>query len=366
MKYKCIDCDREYEPKINLFRCECGGLFDLSEQPAVFDPEKIDVNEWSQLRYKHTIPINDKLLKAVSMGEGMTPLVSLNIDNPNVLVKVDYMMPTLSFKDRGGAVVAAWALWLGAKNVVQDSSGNAGNSIAAYCGRAGMNCDIYVPEGTSPKKIKMIEAHGAKVIITKGSREDTADAALVHAMRSDVYYASHVYSPFFVQGTKTYVYEIFEQMKGKLPEVLYIPVGNGTLLLGCAIALTDLLSTGLIDKPPLIIAVQSEFCTPLYNEFKGINEPLITAPTKAEGIAVARPMRKVQIIDAIKMLNGIIITAPEDGIDAAQSDLAHSGYYVEPTTAATYAAYKKHTAENPDMADKSTLIPLCGAGLKKG
>ena len=88
------------------------------------------------------------------------------------LWKLDFhYMPTLSFKDRGAAVLVAYMKWLGIKHAVQDSSGNAGNSVAAYAGRVGIDCEIFVPEGTSDKKIRMIEAHGAKANVVPGNRD---------------------------------------------------------------------------------------------------------------------------------------------------------------------------------------------------
>ena len=110
-------------------------------------------------------------------GEGYTPLIVLDSGEPNTLVKVDYMMPTLSFKDRGAAVLIAKAKELGVKHVIADSSGNAGTSIAAYAKRAEIACDIFLRKGTSPKKIAQAKAHGANVREIEGTREDVAEAA---------------------------------------------------------------------------------------------------------------------------------------------------------------------------------------------
>lgn len=122
--------------------------------------------------------------QSVSLGEGMTPLVELE---PGLYVKVDYAMPTLSFKDRGAATLVAHMKAIGVKSCVQDSSGNAGNAVAAYCARAGIQCEIYVPEGTSPKKITMIEAHGAKVHVIPGSRDHCADVCRAKIARAGLY-----------------------------------------------------------------------------------------------------------------------------------------------------------------------------------
>lgn len=174
------------------------------------------------------------------MGEGMTPVIRFDDD---VLLKMDYLMPTLSFKDRGAAVLVAHCKSIGVENVVQDSSGNAGNSVAAYCVRAGIACEIFVPGGTSPKKINMIEAHGAIVNVVPGSCDHCADVCRAKVGAEGVYYANHVYNPFFYEGTKTYIYEVYEQL-GRIPQHLIVPVGNGTFFLGAMQALEHLLACG--------------------------------------------------------------------------------------------------------------------------
>jgi threonine synthase len=117
-------------------------------------------------------------LPDITLGEGMTGIVPFD---DQLLLKLDFAMPTLSFKDRGAAVVIWLCKTLGIKTVIQDSSGNAGNSIAAYTARAGIGCEIFVPICTSPKKIRMIESHGACVTVVKGSRDDTSHACRAKA-----------------------------------------------------------------------------------------------------------------------------------------------------------------------------------------
>ena len=263
LSFKCSLCGREVPVDTMDFRCVCGGLFDLQFAPPPFSLDSVDKREWSLFRYREFLPVTNDLWKDISMGEGMTPVAALA---NNVLVKADYLMPTLSFKDRGAALVIWLAKTLGVKKVIQDSSGNAGNSIAAYAARAGMECEIYVPEGTSPAKIKMIGSYGAAVRELPLSRDDTAKACREKAAKGTGYYASHVFNPFFYQGTKTFVYETLEQL-GRIPDNIFIPVGNGTLLIGALLALDELVSSGVIAGRPKIFAVQSERCAPLLAAF---------------------------------------------------------------------------------------------------
>ncbi|MDF2548190.1 MAG: threonine synthase [Anaerosolibacter sp.] len=369
INYVCHECGKKYKPESLVFRCECSGMLDLEKFEVQFSQKDIVQSEWSLFRYIKTMPFGEdfSLWKDISMGEGLTPIVPLEKDNPNVLVKVDYMMPTLSFKDRGAAVLIAKAKELGVEKVIQDSSGNAGTSIAAYANRAGIKCDIYVPENTSTKKVKQISSHGANVHLIKGNREDTAKAALTAVENGEGFYASHVYNPFFYQGTKTYVYEIYEQLNGELPETLVIPVGNGTLILGAYYGFKELLDLGMITKLPKIVAVQAEGCAPIYKAFtekKSTVDGVANMGTLAEGIAIAEPKRGKQILDAIRDTDGEIIVAPENKIGETRRYLAEKGFYVEPTTAATFAAFFDYYERNKDHIKGKVLLPLCGAGLK--
>jgi len=367
INYICTECGKKYAPKTLVFKCDCSGMLDLDNFSVNFSKKDIISDEWSLFRYLKFLPFssNFSLWQDISMGEGLTPIVPLDKEHNNLLVKIDYSMPTLSFKDRGAVVLISKAKELGIKKVIQDSSGNAGTSIAAYANRAGIACDIYVPESTSPKKIKQISTHGATVHIVKGSREDTAQAALTAVERGEGFYASHVYNPFFYQGTKTYAYEIYEQLNGEIPKILVVPVGNGTLLLGAYYGFKELWEAGLIKKIPKIIAVQAQGCAPIYQAFKEGKESverIVNTGTAAEGIAIAEPKRGKQILSIIRATEGEVIIAPEEKISETRNYLAQKGFYVEPTTAATFAAFLDYYQQNK-LTEKA-IIPLCGAGLK--
>ncbi len=201
----CNVCAREYDPASLIWRCPCGGLLDLPEFTASFPLDRIRERPPTLWRYLEALPFSHRsnTWQDVTMGEGFTPLVRLAPDTPHILLKVDYMMPTLSFKDRGAAMLVTLARELGVQRVIADSSGNAGTAIAAYAARAGIACDVYVPASASAKKLRQIAAHGAVVHAIPGSREETAAAAIAAVEREQVFYASHVYHPYFFQGTKT-------------------------------------------------------------------------------------------------------------------------------------------------------------------
>ncbi len=386
--YRCPACGREFPADSYAFLCDCGGLLSVAPFAPDFPPSGDSAQELSIFRYAGALPPFSghgadgrdlgaawaSAVERVSLGEGGTPLVRLDPDSPGVLLKADYLMPTLSFKDRGAAVLVAAALAAGARKVVQDSSGNAGAAVAAYAARAGLECDIYVPATTSPGKLAQIEASGARCVRVPGSREDTAKAALEAAERGaadrSAFYASHVYNPLFYEGTKTYVFEIYEAL-GRLPDTLYVPLGNGTLVLGAWRALKDLKALGLIERYPRLVAVQAERCAPVLAAWRRLAgaagaiavEPVVNRGTEAEGIAIAAPKRGAEVVAALRELGGEVVAAPEEGLSPAKAELARRGLFVETTSAACLAAYRaRHGGAGLD--EGLVVLPLCGSGLK--
>ncbi|MEV6164654.1 threonine synthase [Streptomyces sp. NPDC052052] len=339
---------------------ECRGPWDLDfEVAAPLSLDSLAGRVNSLWRYEEALPL---AAPTTTLGEGRTPVVPLT---DTVSAKLDFLMPTLSFKDRGAVMLAELARRLAPERVVADSSGNAGTAVAAYCARASLPCTVYVPEGTSPKKTEQIRAHGARLEVVPGDREAAALAARTEADAPGTFYASHVFNPYFLHGTKTYVYELWEDLGGRLPDALAVPVGNGTLLLGAALATAELHALGLIDERPALIAVQAEAVSPLAAAFRAEADGLLDAPagpfspTLAEGIAIPRPPRAGAILAAVRASGGTFLTVTEDQIRAAQRDLAARGLYVETTGVACWAAVGGWT-------DRHVVVPLCGAGLKTG
>ncbi|MER6994268.1 threonine synthase [Streptomyces sp. NPDC000410] len=363
-KYHCPMCDVRSPVEALVWCCpQCQGPWDLDFTASPVPRNSLSGRVNSLWRYEEALPLSASDARAaVSLGEGRTPLVPLT---DTVTAKLDFLMPTLSFKDRGAVMLAELARRLKPRRVIADSSGNAGTAIAAYCARAGLDCTVYVPAATSPKKVEQIGAHGAHLEIVPGDREATARAVRSAAGEDGVFYASHVHNPYFLHGTKTYVYEVWEDLGGRLPEALVLPVGNGTLLLGASLAIDELLAYGLIDQRPALIAVQAAAVAPLAFAFRAgaddILAPAATTPTLAEGIAIPNPPRARQILTAVRTSGGTILTVTEDQIRAAQLDLAGRGLFVEATGVACWAAIGAYGLDG-----RSAVVPLCGAGLKSG
>jgi threonine synthase len=299
-------------------------------------------------KYHPQIPVFDKK-NIVSFGEGITPVVPLHYKDKEVLLKLEFLFPTGSYKDRGATVLLSKIKELGIKKIVEDSSGNAGCAIAAYAAKANIEAEIYVSSNASPAKIKQMKGYGANVVEVDGTREDVAEAAKKSAAKN--YYASHSYNPFFFEGTKTFAYEVWEQCK-ELPEEIIFPVGNGTLIIGAYIGFSELKAAGLISEIPKLSAAQAANCPSLSDADQSVFQP-----TKAEGIAVKKPIRKLLIKEILKVTKGSYYPINEIDIIPEQERLHRLGFFVEFTSAVATAALKQSSS-------KKVLVPLTGHGLK--
>ncbi len=357
----CTKCSRSFSLGEKIWRCPCGGLLDLKFESA-FPVDKIKARKPNLWRYREALPVG-KEESILTFEEGFTPLVPVDFAGRSVWIKQDHLFPTGSYKDRGASVLMSKVKELGVSRVVEDSSGNAGCAIAAYGARGGIQCEIYVPDSTSPGKLAQIEAYRAVLKKIPGSREDTARAVWEAAQKE--YYASHSWNPFFFHGTKTWAFEVWEQLGWKAPDTVVLPVGNGTLLLGVFIGFGELLEAGMIREIPRIIGVQSVHCAPLARAFReGLREIPKIQPrdTLAEGIAIAEPVRGKQILEAVKKTGGAFLTVQEEEVKSALRLASRKGFYVEPTAAAAAAGVLQYLkGSDPEEVIVSVFT---GHGLK--
>ena len=337
----------------------------IENQPIpTFPTARIAQRPPSLWRYEEALPAIPHEAR-ITFQEGFTPLVPYAVGKARVWLKLDYLFPTGSYKDRGATVLISHAHTSNIKHVVQDSSGNAGCAIAGYAGKAGIGCKIFVPADTSPAKIVQIRMYGAEVVLVEGDRQATAEACLAAAQNT--YYASHVYNPLFLQGTKTFAYEVCEQMGWKAPDVVVLPAGNGTLLLGAYIGFQDLWKAGMITKLPRLVGVQAANCAPLYEAWQHNtipNSSYIATPTLAEGIAIAQPYLGNQMLEAVRETGGNFIAVGEEAILKQLVELARQGYYVEPTSACVIAGLTTYLQNYTLPADAQIVSVLTGTGLK--
>jgi threonine synthase len=321
--------------------------------------DRIEQHVRSLWRYRAALPFD--VDDPISMGEGCTPLLARVLNQAPAHLKCEWFMPTGSFKDRGASVMLSLLRAQGVRAVLEDSSGNGGAAVAAYAAAGGMRATIMAPSSTSPAKTVQMRAHGAAVELVPGTRQDTADAAVRWA--EDIFYASHNWHPFFLQGTKTLAYELWEDLGFRAPDHVIIPCGAGSNVLGCWIGFSELFRAGQIERLPKLWAAQPANCGPIAAAALGV-DPGPVRPTIAEGTAIAAPIRLPEVLDALSTSGGGGVLISEAEIAAAVLDLARVGIYVEPTSAQAASAHTKLLACGAIGPGEVTVLVLTGTGLK--
>ena len=344
------------------WRCgACGSPLELELPPA--DPATFaDGSSSGVWRYRGWLPP----VEPVVLGEPRTALVEIDATGGAVIAKLEGGLPTGSFKDRGTTVTVSWLRAQGVREIVVDSSGNAGASFAAYAARAGLRLRLFAPADASPAKLLQARAHGATVVAVSGPRSAAGEAARASLDDAgpDVAYASHLWQPAFLAGTATFAYEVFEQLGQRAPDVVVAPLGGGTLLLGIHLGFTRLRAAGLIERIPRLIGVQSDACAPLARAFRAGEADAMAVtpgPTIAEGIRIDRPPRSRQILAAIRETDGDIVEVTDDEIRASVRVLLAQGIFVEPTSAAAHAGLARSAVGS---GPGTVVVAMTGHGLK--
>lgn len=361
--FLCVDCHKTYPLESQVWCCECGGVLEMADLPT-FDRAAILQDDYTLWRYRHMFPFISEDRHIVSLGEGFTPLVETSIYGVPIQAKVEYMSPTGSYKDRGTAVLVSFLNARGGiRSVVEDSSGNAAASLSAYAARAGIKARIFVPADASPSKLGQIAIYGSELHMIEGSRRAAAEAA--HEAAQKEYYASHVFSPIFMTGLRTFAYEGVEQLGWQAPDNLVFPVGHGTFLLGTYQGFQDLVTAGVIDRMPRFFAVQSRAYAPVFEAYRrGLKDvaDVGAGDTIAEGIRISHPPRGPQVLEVVRQTGGAVLTVTDLEVIQAQHAMARLGLFIEPTSAVAAAGLRK--LDRVLGEGEVTIVPLTGSGLK--
>ncbi len=363
MDVRCGHCGRDSVLTARNWRCSCGAPWEPARVPD-FDPGQIRTGDFSLWRYGSFLGVDiDQPINR--MGVGWTPLVPVVLFGRRVHLKLEYLSPSGSFKDRGVCVMAQQLKHMGVTTVVEDSSGNAGASLAAHAARLGLRARIFVPAYASPAKKAQIALYGAEVVPVTGPRS-AAEKAAQDAISPGTAYASHAYHPAYLAGQMTAAWELWEQLGRTAPDWIFLPVAQGGQFLGYWYGFKRLVAAGLAEKLPRLVAVQAANIAPIARAVaEGCDHipPLKSrGTTVAEGVAVPRPVRDRQILQTLSETGGQALAIGEDEILAAQETLAHQGYFIEPTSALAPAGLRQLAGEiSPEDV---VVLPLTGNGLK--
>ena len=308
---------------------------------------------------------------AITLGEGNTPCVQLSaigrlLGLRQLYAKLEFLNSTGSFKDRGTAVMVSVAREHGITELVEDSSGNAGASVAAYAAAAGIKAHIFAPSTAPQAKLKQISVYGAQAHLIDGPRAASTAAAVAFCAERGLVYASHALSPYFLEGTKTFAYEVVRQLHDGLPEYVVFPVGNGSLLIGAFRGFEKLRRAGAVGRVPRLHCAQAQAVKPVVAAYSGEGWTEEQAyKTIAGGIAVAAPPRIDRMVGILRATEGSAVAVADEDILRWQKLLAErEGIFAEPTSAAAFAGLELLVEQGGVGETDRVLVPVTGFGLK--
>lgn len=374
---KCIKCGAEFPSnKLINFCSECGSIvefqLDYDYIASRVTKSKLQLRDFNMWRYREFIPIED-FSHIVTLSEGGTPLIKSRklgglLGLKNLYLKLDFLNPTGSFKDRGASAAASRAVELKISTMVGFSTGNAGVAQAAYAAAAGLNSIVFVPNTASIEKIASMMIYGSRVVVVDGTFDDAGRIAREVSHKMGWMYNGGVINPVRHEGKKTLAYEICEQLDWSAPNWYVQSVGVGTAAIGVYKGFRELLNLGWIERGVKIGCVQAEGCAPMARAFKaGLEEisPVTNPSTIASAIAVGNPAGWPLLRRAVLESDGSIESVGDDDILEAYKLLARTeGIYAEPAGAAPISFVKKLKEEGSIDSSELIVCVISGVGLK--
>jgi len=309
----------------------------------------------------------------LTLGEGDTPLLPAGkalsefTGIGRLLLKNETMNPTWSFKDRGSLTTIAMARQMGEPVTATISTGNMGNSIAAYGARAGIRAVVFVPHYAPLEKIRAMAIHGATVVkVSAPDYSQMKRGVLGLAAELNLRIVSGN-GPIRVEGYKLAAFEMVEQLEGRVPGFIAVPTSACGHLRGIFKGYRELKEAGLTDRLPGMIVVQAKNVNPVVSAIREGRDRIIAVSggdTIAEAITSGDPPGGDEIVLKARQYGWLAEDVTEEEILDAQRRLAGAGYFVEPAAATSLAAVKKLRAAGKIGEEKSVVLMLTGSGLK--
>jgi threonine synthase len=387
--YKCFDCNKIYskeEVENNLlYLCPTCGVVEKNKPLRGILLVEYD---YESLKKKHTrknffklqpgrfweydflwplefsngrvFRIDPKLLDKISLETNC--FQELFFEGNSFQLIDDTRNPTLSYKDRASSLVALKAMQLGINFISAASTGNAGSSLAGICARLGLKSSIFVPKNIPEAKRIQIQSFGAELVIVDGDYDNAFDACLEISSARKWYNRNTGYNPLTIEGKKSTAYDIFSSTKGNIPEVIFIPTGDGVILSGLYKGFWELKQLGWIEILPKLIAVQAEGANAFYRYWENQSLDYLPAESIADSICAGSPRALYYGIEALQKTNGEVICVSDEEIINAQKYVTQNyGILLEPSSSSGFAAYKKYISNN---SNEKALLLFTGNGLK--
>ena len=374
--FECVDCKAEYPGNRVIYLCPSCEVLNKPGMPpkgvlkTIYQYEYIRslagreslFHYLADRNFLPLLPIQDlKSWPFLKIGD--TPLYQS--DEFECYLKDDSQNPTFSFKDRASALVSAWAKENGIQTLVAASTGNAGSSLAGICASQGQHAIIVVPAAAPLAKLTQILMYGAVLIPVKGTYDDAFDLSVEISKKHGYYNRNTAYNPLTIEGKKTVSFEIFAQLNHQVPDRIFIPVGDGVIFSGVSKGFEDLMKLGIIDRMPVLVAVQSEGSSNFIKNLNGM--PFKSTPSKtiADSISVDVPRCFNMTAAYLKDYHGEVVAVSDQEILRASVQLSRStGIFSEPAAAAAFAGMLKYRQQGLIPAGSKNVVLLTGSGLK--
>ena len=377
----CLACGEEKVDTDPAVRCGCGGLLDVRHRDPLpgealrqllgarlTEPGPHASGVW---RYHELVLPTVSVGEIVTHPEGNTPLlqrrrVSAYAGVDGLLLKHEGHNPTGSFKDRGMTVGMTQAVRIGAHAVACASTGNTAASLAAYAAQAELPALVLVPAGqTAAGKLAQTLAYGARTLAVRGDFDaclrllDTASAEL------GIYLLNSI-NPFRLEGQKTIVFELLQQLDWHPPDWIVLPAGNLGNTSAFGKALLEAKAWGLIARVPRLAAVQAAGAAPFARAFTDgfRTRTAVQAATVATAIRIGDPASWDRAVRAIRETDGVVLSVTDEEILAAKAAIDGSGVGCEPASAASVAGVRKLVEEGTIKPGETTVAVLTGHVLK--
>ncbi len=365
--YLCPNCAEKNQPQSPLIGC----LRILYDYDTIKTEYTLDFFKKTKsgiiFKFPFLLPLKKEVQELMKTRIAL-PDNSLNkiaFDSQNsVFILDDTHNPTFSYKDRASVLVLAKALELGKDTICTASTGNAASSISGLCAVVGTRSKIFVPHTIPHEKLTQIQMYGADVEKINGSYDDAYDISIDESKKHGWYNRNTAYNPLTTEGKKSGAFDIFLQMNCTVPDKVFVPTGDGSIISGICKGFYDLKQLGLIEKIPQLIAVQAEGSSGIIDYLESGEFRYTESNTLADSISVNAPRNLYMAVDAIKTTDGFGIKVTDDEILSAEKYLSQQhGYFVEPSAAAAWAGFIKHN-EQSHQNDEKIVILLTGSGLK--
>ena len=376
--YICNDCGQEYDTDAVMYRCPACtaeapefGTFQKGNLIVRLNPEDLALvsqKEHVTMYDFFPYPVPDQEVYPV----GNTPIVrprrlAQKYGLPGLMCKMDSSLPSGSFKDRASQLIAAQAIACGEHKIALASTGNAGAAMSCAGAAYGLEIVLFVPETAPVNKLMQSVLYGATVVPVKGSYDDAFALSIVYTERFGGINRNTAYNPMTIEGKKSVSIELFEQLGRTVPDVVYVPVGDGCIIAGVFKGFFDLKEAGLIEQLPRLVCVQSTRSNAISQAWKTGEFRVVDATTRADSISVSSPANGRMAVRYIQESDGWATEVTDEEILEAQLELTReAGVFVEPAAACAWAGVRHDASMLREQFGEAVKVCalLTGTGFK--